>query len=285
MRILGKACVVLLPFAAVFFALRACSSKEGRRWQGRIAAVDPEVAVVVDAPDLLLLAPDPGWGRLAAKEARSFKTALERNYGDLLGHDRGQRLVVVLFSSLDRLRRYAGRRAAFAPDALGALHGYTDSSQGAIYLPPNSTLDTLHHELVHWVVKTSYSGLVQLSPWLSEGLAQLFERYRPGRRAPGLGTEARARIPLVIPRGGIDLDRLLGIKDYQDFVKGEVGRNYLEALVLTAFLFERRPRPLLRSYIEAEREHQSGRRMEFDRIYHPGTAAFRRDLEAFVRGP
>jgi len=213
MRVLAKTLVVLLPFAAVFFALRACSGKEAGRWQGRIAAVDPEVEVVVDAPDLLVLAPDAAWGRAAAEEARRFKTAIEHNYGDLLGHDRGQRLIVVLFSSIGRLRRYAGRGAAFAPDALGALHGYTDSSQGAIYLPPNSTMDTLHHELVHWVVKTSHGGLVEFSPWLSEGLAQLFERYRPGSRPPGLDPEARAQIPLVVPGGEIDLDRLLGIED------------------------------------------------------------------------
>lgn len=278
-----KTGVVLAPFLAVFLLIRACAQDEAARWRDRVAEVDPLARVVVDDDDLILIGPEEDAGRLAADEVRRFKDALVTRYGDLLGRGREQRMVVVLFSSGDYVRKYAGQGMPFDTDWVEQLHGYTDARQGAMFIPPETSPNTLRHETVHWVVATTSGGLVQHSPWLNEGLAQLFERYTPGETEPGVGAEDRRRVRMLVQADTIDVERLLAMEDYREFVVANGARNYLEALVLTSFLYERRERDQLKRYIDAERAGPGGRVLAFERIYDHRGAGFRSDLRDYVR--
>ena len=134
------------------------------------------------------------------------------------------------------------RRVAHRRDAAGKLHGYTNPARGAVFVPADA-LETLRHETVHWVMETARgTASPAYSPWLSEGLAQLFETFDP--------KEGRPPRPPRIDVGDVDVDRLIRIEDYGEFLGPGALRNYDEARVLCAFLFEARGEGL-REYMDA----------------------------------
>ncbi|MHC4670699.1 MAG: DUF1570 domain-containing protein [Planctomycetota bacterium] len=283
MRIALKAAVVVLPFLAVFLAIRSCSEGEAERWRLRAAEVDPDAMVGVEEEDLIVVAPARALAEEAAGEIRGFRRALEERYGDLLGRPRHHRMVVVLFSTVEQLGRYAGDRMLHDPQYVARIHGYTDPVHGAIFLPPESRPRTLRHEVVHWIMDTSHGGGIAHSPWLHEGLAQLFETYEPGTRPPGIGPEDRIRMRRSFEGDTLDVERLIHLDDYRAFVVEDGARNYLASLVLTAFLFHERPRELLQSYVHLERSSPTGRPAAFHTLYRHSEEPFRRDLRAFIR--
>jgi hypothetical protein len=61
-------------------------------------------------------------------------------------------------------------------------------------------------------------------------------------------------------------------------------RNYLDALLLAAFLFEKRDPALLAKYVEEERAVPDDRPELFRKIYHHDEEPFQRDLREFLRG-
>jgi hypothetical protein len=79
----------------------------------------------------------------------------------------------------------------------------------------------------------------------------------------------------------LDVDRLIRIEDYGEFLGRDGERNYDEALALTAFLFETRGAGL-HEYVAAERRSASSRSEAFRRIFHHHDDPFRRDLAAFI---
>jgi len=278
-----KAAVVLLPFVLIFVGIRACAGGEAERWRARIAQVDPEAAIAVDRDGLIVIAPDRAWGVAAGDDVTRFRSALIENYSDLLGPGRDQRIVVVLFSTLLQLQTLAGRGAPLGPGDTANLHGYTEADKAAIYLPPGSSLDTLRHETVHLLMGQSQRGTVRFSPWLTEGLAQLFEHYDPDSgRAPGIGEKTRFWLRRTRTGESLDIKRLLALVDYGEFTGKESMRNYQDALILTAFLFQERPRAKLRDYIEGERRQPEDRDVLFHRIYAYDTDEFQSDLRKFI---
>lgn len=283
MRTALKAAVVVLPFLVAFLLIRSCSEGEAERWRDRVAEHDPRAVLGVADDDLIVIAPSPIAAARVALDVRSVRRNLVEEYGDLLGRPPRQRLVVVQFSSGDRLREFAGDRMVDDPERAHVLQGYTDPQHGAIFLPPEAEPRTLRHELVHWVVGTAHASAAEYSPWLSEGLAQLFEIYDPAARppvGPGIGREDREAMGHLFRDDSLDVDRLIRISDYRDFTVEDGARNYLEALVLTAFLFLERPREKLLAYMRQERDTEEGRPMAFDQIFRDGTLD--RDLRAFI---
>jgi len=273
MRAALKVGLVVAPFALVFFALRACRDGEAERWRDRVAEFDPAARVAVAEDDLIVIAPDKTRGAAVAAAVRGFRKSVVAEYGDLLGEPPNLRMVVVVFTEGDQLRRFAGRRMRHrGPNP--ELGGYTDPQEGAIFVPEVSVA-TLRHETIHWVVGTARRNRANPSPWLSEGLAQLFETYEPGKAPPGIAPVARFFL-----RDGLDVDRLIGLHEYGRFTGAEVIRNYTEALVLTAFLFER-DRAKLAAYIREDAGGPEGEAL-FRRRFRPHEEAFRRDLRAFV---
>ena len=274
MRTALKAAVVLLPIVAVFLGLKLLRGNEPERWLERVRPFDPDLEVVVSRDRLLVLAPNPYFGVAASATVERFRDGLVREYGDLLGRPRSERLVVVLFSSLDRLQAYYGDATL---DLGGGFrpHGFTVPRQGAIFLPPASTIPTLHHETVHWIMAMGHGGTVRHSPWLSEGLAQLFESWAPEAGPPRLDGHGRALLRATAPP---DVDRLLALEEYKDFLRRDVQRNYMDSLALTAFLFETR-REGLQRYVDLERRASTGRAGAFADIFRHQEPAFR---EAFA---
>lgn len=280
-----KAAVVVLPFLVVFLLIRSCGESEAERWRDRVREVDPHAVLGIVEDDLIVIAPSPAEAAAVAATVRGFHRGLVDDYGDLVGRPRRHRLVVVQFSSDDLLRRHAGKRMVHDPEKAEALQGYADAAAGAIFLPPESEPRTLRHETVHWVVGSAHGGAAPYSPWVSEGLAQLFEIYEPDARPPvppGIGWVDRQMIRERFRRDTLDVERLLGLEDYRDFVVEDGPRNYLEALVLTAFLFLERPRERLVAYLRAEREATVGRRAAFHTIYRHREEPFVGDLRAFI---
>ena len=278
-----KAAVVVLPFLVAFLFIRSCSEGEAERWRDRIREHDPEAVLGIEEDDLIVIAPSLAEAAKAAATVRGFRRALVEDYGDLLGRPRQHRLVVVQFSSVDRLQQYAGDRMLHDPERADVLQGYTDPQHGAIFLPPESESRTLRHEVVHWVVDTAHGGSAPYSPWLNEGLAQLFEIFDPDARPPvepGIGPVDRADMEDVLLDDTLDVDRLIRLEDYRDFTVVDGARNYLEALVLTAFLFLERPREKLLAYLRLERESEVDRPMAFHTAFRDET--FERDLRAFI---
>lgn len=285
MRAALKAAAVALPFLLVFVGIRACAGGAAERWQSRVARYEPGARVVLDTPKLIVIASDRERGARVGRQVQRFRDALIEQYGDLIGRGRGQRTVVVLFSTLARLRAYADGPDPRRTGRTKNLHGFTVAAQNAIFLPPQSTLTTLRHESVHLLMEETHGDSTRYSPWLSEGLAQLLETFDPDANPPappGLGGEIRA----AIARGlgdTIDVRRLLRLQDYDTFTGAEVSRNYLEALALTAFLFERREREQLRRYVELERAYPRGREQAFERVYAYRQPLFQRDLSLYLR--
>ena len=274
MRALLKSGVVVLPFLFIFLGIRACSENAASRWQSRIARSDPSARAIVDESDLIVVAPDESWADFG-RAAHRFRSQLADEFGDLLGKGRGDRMVVVIFSSLDMLQKHGGTKN------VEKAYGFTDPGEAAIFLPPDPLPATLRHETVHLLMAQEHRGAVVHSPWLLEGLAQLFESYNPDEdppRPPGVSTEK-----LRFIRGDtLDVQRLLDLDNYADFVNVDAPRNYLEAHVLTAFLFHERDRALLVEYVKMERSQSAGRGLTFRAIYKHDQEPFRRDLKAFV---
>ena len=81
----------------------------------------------------------------------------------------------------------------------------------------------------------------------------------------------------------LDVQRLVDLQDYDEFTGRGGARNYVESLLLTGFLFERRPRETLAAYIRKERAFAKGRETEFARLYDYRGDAFRRDFADYVR--
>jgi hypothetical protein len=188
---------------------------------------------------------------------------------------------------MESLLGYFRGRSPIADGPAAHPQGWTDPGRGAIYLPPESGLQTLRHETVHLLMGQARTQGVIHSPWLKEGLAQLFEAFDPAAdppRPPGMTDGDRTMLRTVGSGGGIDLARLLGIDDYQEFVGRQAGRNYLEALALTAFLFERRPPEKLAEYIELERRVSSpiARLRALENLYGIGGEPFRGDFRAYL---
>ncbi|MHC4959664.1 MAG: hypothetical protein ACYTGN_14965 [Planctomycetota bacterium] len=280
-----KAGVVIVPFLLVFLGLRACGGRAAQRWQARVQRVDPDARIVVDSSDLIVIANDEQRGRVVGRTVADFRTALIRNYGDLLGEGREQRMVVVLFSDLERLQRFEEGPDPKNVGRAKNLHGFTVPSQNAIFLPPEESTSpaTLRHETVHLVMQESAGDRVDYSPWLREGLAQVFERYDPAAGVgPGMDKELRVLLArTVVP--DMDVARLVALQDYGVFTTVEPYRNYLEALVLAAYLFESATREQLRDYIAFEKRFAKGRPEAFMRIFASDAAAFRRGLAEYIR--
>lgn len=280
-----KAAVVVLPFLVVFLLIRSCSEGEGERWRDRVRDVDPDAVLGVVEDDLIVIAPSPAKAAEAAATLRGFRRGLVEEYGDLVGRPSRHRLVVVQFSSGERLRKHAGERMVHDPERAEVLQGYADPAAGAIFLPPEILPRTLRHETVHWIMGAAFRGAAPHSPWVSEGLAQLFEIYEPDARPPvppGIGWVDRQLMREHFRQDALDVDRLLGLEDYRDFVLEDGPRNYLEALVLTAFLFLERPRESLAKYLRTERVTPVGRRTAFHTIYRHREEPFVGDLRAFI---
>lgn len=268
-----KALLVAAPFALAFLLIRWLSGGEAERWRDRVEPFCPGAVVGVNEEDLIVVAGDRAQAEAAAGEVRDFRHALAKRYADLLGTPPFERMVVVVFPDAERLQAYAGESARMDRDAAGKLHGYTDPARGAVFVPADA-LETLKHETVHWVMETA-RGVASppYSPWLSEGLAQLFETFDPA--------DGRPPRPPRIHRAEVDVDRLIRIEDYGEFLGPDALRNYEDARVLCAFLFEARGKEL-REYMEAERRSADGRAVAFRRIFASGDEAFRREFRAFL---
>ncbi len=279
MTTLLKAGVIVLPVLVILLGLRACASGEGDRWAERARDWDPAARLVVDDDDVIVVAPTAAVGHAAADELRRFIPYLADGYGDLLGRPKVERVVAVLFSSPDQVRAYAGRNQVLEPGRFTGMHGYTDPQHGALFVPVEPGFATLRHEAVHWVMGTAVGPHMSYSPWLSEGLAQLFET-----KPPGIGPEGVNMMRVAFPSSdAFDVMRLVTLDDYQRFVSVNGGRNYAQALLLTAFLFDRRPRALLHELMDAQRSAVSGRVESFESLYRPHEPSFQRDLREFLK--
>jgi hypothetical protein len=278
MRTLLKAAVFLVPLAAVLFALRACREGDAERLLERVARFDRAARIVVDEADLIVIAPDGPAGVAAYAMVRDFRADLLAHYADLLGEPTELRMIVVVFSTDERLRAYASER--FGASVGTELYGYCDPAEGAVYVPRVS-VETLRHETVHWIVGTARRNAMQHSPWLSEGIAQLFESYEPHESdRPSISDEQILGEVARIPAAGLDVDRLVEIDDYRVFTGVSGLRNYAEALVLTAFLFER-DRSALGTFIRTDRGGP-GSAGRFRAHFRADDPAFRRDLDSFL---
>ena len=286
MRHLLKGAVVVAPVLTLILLLRLCSGTEAERWRARVARHDPAARVTYESDDLIVIAPDRGWGQRTGERFRLFRNELILNQSDILGTGSDRRTVVVLFSGMDALQAYFGERNPMRTRGAARPEGWHDPVVGAIFLPPRSDFRTLRHETVHLLMAQARGPGVVYSPWVKEGLAQLFEIYEPGTDPPcppGVGSEGRVLAPGVRARG-LDVTRLLSIQDYAEFVTEDIDRNYLEALLLTAFLYERRPREVLVEYMAAERETSgsAARLLAFRRLYQHDREPFRADLDRFL---
>jgi hypothetical protein len=237
----------------------------------------PGAVVGVDEPGLIVIAPDREQARAAAAEVRDFRRELDARYRDLLGRPRFDRMVIAIFPDAAAVQAFAGGDLRADRDMAAKLHGYTDPVRGAVFLPADA-LSVLRHEAVHWIMEAARNPTAPpYSPWLAEGMAQLFETFEPLASPPA--PPHVGRLPLPAP--GIDVDRLLGLEDYGEFVGEDGPRNYLESLALAAFLFETR-REGLRAYIAVEQGQAGNRSYAFRRIFRHDEAPFREELAAFV---
>lgn len=275
MKALLKAALFAVPFVLVFLGIRWLGRDEAERWRERVEEHCKGAVVGVEEKDLIVIAPDAGQARAAAAEVRDLRRALTARYADLLGVPRFGRMVIVVFPDARSVQAYAGDAARMDRGAAGKLHGYTDPVHGAVFVPADA-LETLRHETVHWVMETARGPTApRYSPWLSEGLAQLFETFDALDGKPPRPRRARVR--------DLDVDRLIHIEDYGEFLGKDIHRNYDEALVLSAFLFETRGKEL-REYVDAERRSADARPSVFRRIFRHDEEPFRRDLTAFIAG-
>ncbi|HEX5137473.1 MAG TPA: hypothetical protein VFY93_10900 [Planctomycetota bacterium] len=273
MKVAVRTALFVVPFALLFLAIRWLGKGDAERWRERVAPYCPGARVVVDERDLLVIAADARDAQAAAAEVRDFRRALVERYADLLGTPRFARMVVAVFPDARSVQAYAGQSARVDRGTSGKLQGYTDPLYGAVFVPTDA-IETLRHETVHWVMETARgAGTPQYSPWLAEGLAQLFETFDPLDPQPPTPGPTNIRL--------IDVDRLVGIQSHADFMGPLVDRNYAEALLLCGFLFETRQKELLR-YMDAERRSEEARPVAFRKILRSDEEPFRRDLAAYL---
>jgi hypothetical protein len=270
-----KAALFSLPFALLFLGIRWLGKGDAERWRERVEPFCPGAVVGVEEEDLLVIAADTGEARAAAGEVRDFRRAVVAGYKDLLGVPRFERMVVVVFPDAESVQAYAGRSARVDRGASGKLHGYTDPLYGAVFVPRDA-IGTLRHEAVHWVMETARGpGAPPYSPWLAEGLAQLFESFDP--------RDPRPPRPGRVPVRDLDVDRLIHVETHAAFLGEDVERNYAEALLLCGFLFETRGKEL-KEYVAAERSSADSRPLVFRRIFRHDQEPFRRELAEFTAG-
>jgi len=270
-----RVALVALPLAAIFLLIRWIGGGEAERWRARVAGHVPGATVGVDRDGLIIIADDRGQADAAEAQVRGFRQALAARYTDLLGEPSFERMVVVVFPDVSSLQAYAGETSRVDRGATGDLLGYTDAAHGAVFVPADE-IDVLRHETVHWFMETARDVAAPgYSPWLSEGLAQLFETLDPDAVPPEPPNIGHLRLDR-----GLDVARLIRIEDYGDFLT-DGQRNYTEALALCAFLFETR-RDQLREYIKQERRSSESRPEAFEEIFETNGEAFRKDLAAFI---
>lgn len=270
-----KAALALAALAAALLALRAMGRGEAGRWRERLEPYCKGAVVGVDEKGLIVIAGDREQALLAAAEVRDFRRVLAARYGDLLGVPRFERMVVGIFPDVERLQAYAGASMRADRGAAGLLQGYTDPVRGAVFVPADA-VGTLRHETVHWVMETARNPAAPAySPWLSEGLAQLFETLDP------LADPPEPPRVFASPGGDVDVDRLVHMEEYGRFVAEDGLRNYRDALLLCAFLLEKRPADL-REYVEQERTSAVGRPLLFRERFAYDREPFRSEFAAFI---
>jgi hypothetical protein len=280
-----KAAVIGVPILLILLLLRTCALASSTIWLQEISQFDPEAQIQVDTPDLIVIAPESEWSVPSGRAALRFKRMLVEHYRDLLGHGRDHPLLFLSFGTHDQFQRHHQSKSGSRVQHVGGWH---DGLKGAIFLPFGAPLGTVRHEIVHLLVSESDPKAPQLTPWLSEGLAQAFERVDPDRsplRSPGVPINSIDQVRRFLARRPLDVGRLISIREYSDFTgPAEVHRNYTEALVLTAFLLSARPRDLLEEYVAYERNTTNQRAQAFRSIYKYDGEPFRKDLDTFVRG-
>ena len=278
-----KAAVIVVPLLLILLLLRTCALASSGIWLEEISRFDPAARVQVDTPELVVIGPESEWSVPSGMAALRFKRMLIRDFGDLLGRGRDHPLLFLSFGTRDQFLSHYESKSGSRLQHVGGWH---DGLHGAIFLPFGASPGTVRHETVHLLVSESDPLAPPLSPWLSEGLAQAFERVDPEMtplNAPGVPDESIDDVRRFLARRPLNVERLVAIRDYEDFTSAEVYRNYTEALVLTAFLFQGRPRDLLEEYVAYERNSVNQRTRAFRSIYHHDGEPFSRDLDAFVR--
>ena len=277
-----KAAVIVVPLVLILLLLRTCALGSSGIWLQEIRRFDSKAQIQVDTSKLMVIGPEAEWSVPSGKAAVRFKGMLVENYSDLLGRGRQHPLRFLSFGTRDQFLKHHESESGSRLQHVGGWH---HGSKGAIYLPFGAPIGTVRHETVHLLVSES-NPLHSLSPWLSEGLAQVFERVDPATtpvQAPGVPDDSIEEVRRFLGRRPLDVGRLVSIRDYGDFTDAEVHRNYVEALVLTAFLFQGRPRDLLEEYVAYERNTANERTRAFRSIYHHDGEPFAHDLDAFVR--
>ncbi len=277
-----KAAVIVVPLLLILLLLRTCALASSKIWLEEISRFDPKAQIQIDTSELIVIAPESEWSVPSGKAAVRFKRMLAKDYGDLLGHGRDHPLLFLSFGTRDQFLSHHRSKAGAGLQHVGGWH---DGLHGAIFLPFGAPIGTVRHETVHLLVAESDPLAPPLSPWLSEGLAQAFERVDPDAtpaQAPGVPDDSIEAVHRFLARRPLDVGRLVSIRDYEDFTGAQVYRNYAEALVLTAFLFQGRPRELIEEYVAYERNSANQRKRAFRAIYHYDGEPFTRDLDLFV---
>lgn len=277
---LYQAAVAIAPFVLILLLLRTCSQGVGDGWRAELAEFDPDLKLAVDRADLIVIARDERVGLAVGARVLDFRSALVANYGALLGHGSDRPIVVGVFGDLGRLQAFATERFRRDARSVGAFH---DPERGALFLEQGASIGVLRHEVVHLVVSESRGLPGQLSPWLSEGLAQVFESYDPRAEPPqGPGPPLEPGALRVLPAGPVDVGRLIHLDNYAEFVDREGARNYAEAALLVGFCMHVRPLEVFETYLENERSRTGNRAEAFRSLYEYEEAPFRRDFSAYV---
>lgn len=277
---LYQAAVAIAPFVLVLLLLRSCSRGAGDGWRAELAGFEDDLKLVLDRSDLIVVAPDEQLGLDVGEEVLAFRGLLIEDYGSLLGRGSDRRVVVGVFNDLDRLQAFASERFRRDARSVGAFH---DPQRGALFLARGAPIGVLRHEVVHLVVSESRGIPGQFSPWLSEGLAQVFERYDPRGdppQEPGPPLEPSALA--VVPAGPMDVARLVHLDDYAEFVDRQGERNYAEAALLVGFCMQRRPLEVFETYLASERSRTGNHAEAFRSLYQYEEAPFRRDFSTYV---
>jgi len=273
MRLLLKLIFIVLPVAAVVGLLRMCEGGAGDRWVDRVYAIDPNAVLAIDRDDLIVVAPSRGRGIDVGEYALSFRRALATEYGELLGTDVDRAMVVVVFSHVEMVAAYGGKGEREGTGLTAHAAGYTDPRRNAIFLPPEVGRSVVRHELVHLLMSLETVGRVQISPWLSEGLATYLESFNPPEPVTTTGQQ-KALLRLVLRNRGVDVMRLLELDVYRDFLENDAARNYLESRALVAFLMEVEGRAKMQNLISLERNSQASAMRRFVEVYgEPGRVA------------
>lgn len=265
MRIVLKAAVVLVPILAVVGLLRLCDSDSGERWLARVQEVDPSLVLALESKQLIAIAPTTEEAARMGALGLATRQALANEYGDLLGDGLDRRMVLVIFSKTEHIREFGGRDVRVDRRSLQEAIGLTMASRNAILLPPGWDVDTLKHEVVHLLMGQSAPTGVRYSPWLSEGLAQYFEKYEPGSYR--LPRDQRIFMLLALKKDGIDVAQLIREQNYDKFLQNEGARNYLKSLALVTYLIETQPRARLKEYIDGEKQGRPDRYRLFQRLF------------------